>query len=272
MSFLVKDQLGREVFIETKLPLKIISLVPSQTELLFDLGLNAEIIGITKFCVHPKEKVALKEKIGGTKNLNIAKIKSLNPTLIIANKEENKKEQIEELAKLFPVWISDVTDFSSALEMILSVGKMTGREKEAETLSNKISQNFVRFAPLPAGRQGLRDKKSAAYFIWKKPLMVAGNRTFINDMMMRCGFQNCFQNLNRHYPEITAEQLQQAMPQIILLSSEPYPFQEKHISAFQKICPEAKIILVDGELFSWYGSRLLQAPDYFRKLAESLQR
>ncbi len=271
MSPLLIDQLGRSTLINLNSQQRIISLVPSQTELLFDLGLDEEVVGITKFCIHPKEKIAQKEKIGGTKNLNIEKIRSLNPTLIIANKEENEKEQIEELAKDFPVWISDVIDLQSALEMIAAVGKMTGKEKEAKTLTQNISENFSPLAPLPAGRQGLRLKKSVAYFIWQNPLMVAGNATFINDMLQRCGFQNCFQNLNGHYPEISAAQLQQANPQVILLSSEPFPFQEKHVEAFSKICPEAKIILVNGELFSWYGSRLLHAPSYFQKLTASLQ-
>ncbi len=238
--------------------------MPSQTELLFDLGLDGEVVGITKFCIHPKEKVVQKEKVGGTKNLNIEKIIALKPTLIIANKEENEKEQIEELAKHFPVWISDVIDLHSALEMITAVGKMTGREKVAEELNQKITENFsAPFAPLRL--------KKVAYFIWQNPMMVAGNKTFINDMMQRCGFKNCFQNLKGHYPEISLAQLQQANPEVILLSSEPFPFKEKHIEAFSKICPQAKIMLVDGELFSWYGSRLLHAPSYFQKLAASLQ-
>lgn len=261
---LFTDQLGRIIELGINSPQRIISLVPSQTELLFDLGLDKEVVGITKFCIHPKEKVALKEKIGGTKNLNIEKIRSLNPTLIIANKEENEKEQIEELAKDFPVWISDVSDLQSALEMIASIGKMTGKEKKAEELNNNISKTFASYAPL-------RKTKSTAYFIWQKPMMVAGNNTFINDMLQRCGFQNCFQNLAGHYPEISAAQLQQANPEVILLSSEPFPFQEKHVEMFSKICPQAKVVLVDGELFSWYGSRLLHAPLYFQKLAESLR-
>jgi ABC-type Fe3+-hydroxamate transport system substrate-binding protein len=257
------DQLGRKIDINPNSQLRIISLVPSQTELLFDLGLDEEVVGITKFCIHPKEEVAQKEKIGGTKNLNIEKIRSLNPTLIIANKEENEKQQIEELAKDFPVWISDVIDLQSALEMISTIGKMTGKEKEAEKLNRKITENFsAPFAPLRL--------KKAAYLIWQNPLMVAGNNTFINDMLQRCGFKNCFQNLNGNYPEISAAQLQQANPEVILLSSEPFPFQEKHVEDFRKICPAAEIVLVDGELFSWYGSRLLHAPPYFQKLAESL--
>ena len=264
MSPLFIDQLGRSILTNLNSPQRIISLVPSQTELLFDLGLDEEVVGITKFCIYPKEKVAQKEKVGGTKNLNIEKIIALKPTLIIANKEENEKEQIEELEKHFHVWISDVIDLESALEMIAAVGKMTGKEKEAKTLTQNISKIFVPLVPS-------WETKSVAYFIWQNPLMVAGNATFINDMLQRCGFQNCFQNLSGHYPEINEEQLQQANPEVILLSSEPFPFQEKHVEAFRKICPQAKIMLVDGELFSWYGSRLLHAPSYFQKLAASLQ-
>lgn len=257
------DQLGRNIDIELNAQLRIISLVPSQTELLFDLGLDKEVVGITKFCIHPKEKVGQKEKIGGTKNLNIEKIRSLTPTLIIANKEENEKEQIEALAKDFPVWISDVTDLQSALEMIAAVGEMTQKEKEAQKLSNNISKAFAYLAPL-------RETKTSAYFIWQNPFMVAGNNTFINDMLQRTGFKNCFENLKGHYPEISSQQLQKANPEVILLSSEPFPFKEKHVDDFKKICPAAEIVLVDGELFSWYGSRLLNAPSYFQKLAESL--
>lgn len=263
----MKDQLGREVKINVDSPQRIISLVPSQTELLFDLGLNDEIIGITKFCIHPKEAVKTKTKIGGTKKLDIEKIRSLSPTLIIANKEENTKEQIEELEKDFPVWISDIVDLQSALHMITALGKMTGKENQSEELVNRICENF---AHLPAGRQGLSETKTVAYFIWNKPMMVAGKGTFINDMLSRCGFQNCFENLNGHYPEITAEQLKAAHPEAIFLSSEPFPFKDKHIEQFSELCPQSKILLVDGELFSWYGSRLLKAPEYFQKLAEKL--
>ncbi len=260
---IINDQLGREVRIDRSVPQRIISLVPSQTELLFDLGLNDEVVGLTKFCIHPREKVFVTTKIGGTKNLDIEKIKSLGPTLIIANKEENEKEQVEELASCFPVWISDVTDFAGALGMIRSVGQLTGRDVEAQVLCKTISENFTQL------EQELKDKSSvvsAAYFIWKKPLMVAGGNTFIHDMIQRCGFQNCFGVMDEHYPVITPEQLQEVKPDVILLSSEPFPFREKHINDFKKIFPEAKIFLVDGEMFSWYGSRMVEAPAYFKTI------
>jgi len=243
-------------------PKRIVSIVPSQTELLFDLGLADEIIGITKFCIHPAEKVRYKTKIGGTKQLNIDLIKEIKPDLIIGNKEENERGQIEELMRHFPVWMSDISNLNDALGMIKSVGDITGKSNEAGTIADKIRQQFNNLSIKQSERR-------AAYFIWRKPYMVAGKGTFIDDMLQKCGLMNAFDT--ERYPEITAEQLILAKPDIILLSSEPYPFKEKHITEFQTLCPNAIVKVVDGEMFSWYGSRLLQAPAYFSGLKEEIQ-
>ena len=256
------DQLGREVFLPGT-PKRIISVVPSQTELLFYLGLNDEVIGITKFCIHPADKFKSTTKIGGTKQLDLARIKLLKPDLIIANKEENEREQLEGLMQHFPVWISDIYDLADALEMIERVGELVSRKKEAGELSNSINRSFNSFnSPL----RNLR----VAYFIWRKPYMVAGKNTFIDSMLQKCGLINAFE-LER-YPEVDAEMLIEAKPDIILLSSEPYPFKEKHIAELKAIVPSAIIELVDGEMFSWYGSRLLEAPGYFDDLVKNLIR
>ncbi|MBV8389888.1 MAG: ABC transporter substrate-binding protein [Mucilaginibacter sp.] len=255
-----KDQMNRSVDIPA-MPKRIISIVPSQTELLFDLGLDEEIIGVTKFCVHPADKVKRKIKIGGTKALNINSIKKLNPDLIIGNKEENEKDQIEELMQDFPVWMSDVSDLKDALAMIRQVGKITGKGAEAEELTKSIQTNFN---GLEVKTTGLR----VAYLIWRKPFIVAGKGTFIDDMLKRCGWSNAFE-LER-YPEVFPGQIVEANPDLVLLSSEPYPFTDRHITEFQALVPDANIKLVDGELFSWYGSRLLQAPQYFNQLIASL--
>jgi ABC-type Fe3+-hydroxamate transport system substrate-binding protein len=257
----MKDQTGREVNIP-KAPSRIVSVVPSQTELLFDLGLDEKIIGITKFCVHPEEPVKSKIKVGGTKNLNLEKIRSLKPDLIIANKEENKQGEVEELMKDFPVWISNVKTLEDALDMIQSVGKLTGKPNEAQNLVEVISKKFSilnsQFSiPLPA-----------AYLIWHKPMMTVGSDTFISDLMVRAGFKNVFGDKKR-YPEITESQLANAAPQFILLSSEPFPFKQKHILYYHGICPNAKILLADGQMFSWYGSRLRYSPKYFEELFHS---
>ena len=235
--------------------------MPSQTELLFDLGLDEEIVGITKFCIHPTDKFKIKTKIDGTKTVNIALIKKLKPDLIIGNKEENERGQVEELMQLFPVWMSDIADLNGALNMIQQVGEMVGKSHEVKTLLTKINQQFNH---LTIQQSNLR----VAYLIWRKPYIVAGKGTFIDAMLQKCGLINAF-DIDR-YPEVTNEILIQAKPDVVLLSSEPYPFKEKHIAEFKTMLPNAVIKLVDGELFSWYGSRLLHAPAYFNDLMQEI--
>ena len=250
------DQMSRVVELLST-PKRIISIVPSQTELLFDLGLDEEIIGTTKFCIHPEDKVKQKVNIGGTKQLNIKLIKELQPDLIIGNKEENEQGQVEELMSLFPVWMSDISDLPGAVDMIQKVGQLVGNETKALDLSINIKQQFSNIA---IQQINLR----LAYLIWRKPYMIAGKGTFIDAMLQKCGLVNVFND--ERYPEVTNEQLIAAKPDVVLLSSEPYPFGDKHIREFESLLPHAKIKLVDGEMFSWYGSRLLRAPQYFEEL------
>jgi ABC-type Fe3+-hydroxamate transport system substrate-binding protein len=256
------DQLGREVTISFP-PERIISLVPSQTELLCYLGLSEKVIGITKFCIYPSEKFKSAVKIGGTKNFHFDKIESLHPDLIIGNKEENYQGGIEKLNEQFPVWMSDIATFSHAIEMINSVGAITNKEKEAKQLISEIENRFKKLTLKPIG--------TVAYFIWRKPYMVAGGGTFINEMLKVAGLVNVFEDQPR-YPVVTENMLEEKNPDFILLSSEPYPFKEKHFTEFQSLSNKTKIELVDGEMFSWYGSRLLQAPQYFQELHERLNR
>ena len=253
----VTDQLGRRVAVPFP-PRRIVSLVPSQTELLFDLGLGERVVGVTKFCTHPAEARTKATVIGGTKNFNFDKIAALKPDLIIGNKEENYQEGITRLAANYPVWLSDISDLPTALDMIRRVGFIAGAKEKAEVVANEIDASF---AALAVNETAV----PAAYFIWRKPYMVAANGTFIDDMLRHAGFSNVFAEHSR-YPEITAEQLATAAPLRILLSSEPYPFGAKHIAEFQKICPAATVEIVDGELFSWYGSCLLQSAAYFSRL------
>lgn len=256
------DQMGRQVH-SPSLPQRIISLVPSQTELLFDLGLEDRIVGITKFCIHPKEKTKQKTIIGGTKNFRFDVIDQLQPDLIIGNKEENYREGIEALQQKYPVWMSDIYTLKDALEMIEQVGELTGSQTRAQELIGTINNGFDSLQPAnPAIR--------TAYFIWRKPYMVVGSNNIINHMLQRCGFKNVFSEIAR-YPELTPEQLQQANPGLILLSSEPYPFKEKHVAELQELCPDAMVRIVDGEMFSWYGSRLIQAPAYMQDVINDVQ-
>ncbi len=240
---------------------RVISLVPSQTELLYYLGLENEVVGITKFCVHPDEWFKKKTRVGGTKNINFKTIHQLYPVLIIANKEENVKEQIEELAKNYDVWITNVNDLDGSIKMINDIGKLTQCIESASALALKINEEFEKLEKVAISKRKIR----TAYFIWKDPYMVAGGNTFINNMMQYCGFENIFLDKKR-YPEITLEEIKKRDCEMILLSSEPYPFKEKHKEEIKKIFPGIKILLADGEMFSWYGSRLLKAAQYFHNI------
>ncbi|MEJ7588135.1 MAG: helical backbone metal receptor [Ferruginibacter sp.] len=244
------------------IPLKIVSLVPSQTELLHFLGLEKETIAITKFCVHPAEWASVKVIIGGTKNIDLQRVKNLKPDLIIANKEENEKAQVEELAREYPVWLTDVSNLTDALQMIQDIGILTNTYQKAAALAVAISGGFAR---LP----GKHLPVPTAYLVWRKPFMTIGGDTFINDMMTRCGLQNIFAHRLR-YPEVTIEELKADSCRLLLLPSEPYPFKQQHLEALQHNLPGTKIQLVDGEMFSWYGSRLLLAPAYFNMLMSSI--
>ena len=261
-----KDQLNRMVELPG-FPKRIISLVPSQTELLFYLGLEAEVIGITKFCVHPEHWFRNKTRVGGTKTVNINIIASLHPDLIIANKEENVKEQIELLEKIAPVWISDVNNIEDAFNMMQSIGEMTGKKEKAAVIITQIKKDFAELALLI--NQSTFKKYRTAYLIWKDPYMAIGGDTFIHAMIKLCGLENISSDINR-YPEITILELKEKNTELILLSSEPYPFKQKHIDELLQVLPDTKILLADGEIFSWYGSRMLQATPYIKKLLEQI--
>jgi ABC-type Fe3+-hydroxamate transport system substrate-binding protein len=258
------DQLGHAVIINYP-PKRIISLVPSQTELLFDLGLDKEIIGLTKFCIHPIEKFAERTKVGGTKKLNLEKIRSLEPDLIIGNKEENQQEQIEELMEEFPVWMSDIYTLDDAKETIAQIGELVDRQPEAAYLNHLITSGFNDLQML-AAQNGL--SKKVAYLIWREPFMAAGKDTFIDDILMLNGLSNAIKT--KRYPELTLAELASIEPDLVFLSSEPYPFKQKHLEEIALFLPGAKIMLVDGEMFSWYGSRLVKAVQYLFQLQKEL--
>jgi len=257
------DQLNRTVILDFP-PRRIVSLVPSQTELLYSLGLEEEVAGITKFCVEPESWFRSKPRVGGTKQVHFDRIAALKPDLILGNKEENDRSDIQQLEQQYPVWVSDIRGLKDALMMIRQVGEVCQRSDRAVSLNQDIRQAFDRW----------QEKRpdppiSAAYFIWAKPLMVAGGNTFINHLMERAGFRNVFNDLDR-YPEVTEGELLERAPDVLLLSSEPFPFKEKHLRAWQKRLPESRAVLVDGMAFSWYGSRLLTTPDYFAQLHHQL--
>ncbi|MEP3387362.1 MAG: helical backbone metal receptor [Reichenbachiella sp.] len=257
----ITDDLQRTISIEN--PQRIISLVPSLTELLFDLGLEDRIVGVTKFCIHPTHAQQVATKIGGTKKFNFDQIKALNPDLIIANKEENYKEGIEELCEDYPVYISDIFDLKDAMSTIQHIGLMTNSVSKSKQLVENIQQGF----------EDVKDKLegNVLYLIWQDPVMVAASNNFIDFLLRWLGLENAVGHLDR-YPELDEQMLENLSPDYVFLSSEPFPFKEKHIQRYQALFPNAEVLLVDGEMFSWYGSRLTYSPKYFMSLPVSRRR
>ena len=255
---IVTDTINRQIEIGFP-PQRIVSLVPSITELLFDLGLEKEIVGITKFCVHPAEKIKTTQKIGGTKDFSIEKIIDLQPDLVVADKAENTKDAVLKLAEKVPVFVTDVIDFISALQMIKQIGAITDRQTQAINLSNIIQSQFDRLTIKKPHRK-------AIYLIWRKPYMTVNGNTFINAMMGKAGFENIFAGKSDNYPVITGDEIKNSGAEVVLLSSEPYHFTRKHITEFRTLLPTAEIRLVDGEMFTWYGSRMRLAAKYFSTL------
>ena len=236
---------------------RIISLVPSLTEFLYDIQLENEVVGITKFCVHPDHWYQNKPKIGGTKKVNIEAVRALRPDLIIANKEENTREDVESLATFCTVYVSEISTFNEALTELEHIGQICGREHQSKEITESIHLKFSLLG-------GSQQPQTALYLIWRKPYMCAGNDTYIHEMMHFAGFENCISE--PRYPSLSDQEMHQMNPEFVLLSSEPYPFKPKYIEEMKNYFPSANILWVDGEMFSWYGSRMLRAATYFHNL------
>lgn len=242
-------------------PKRIVSLAPAITETLYHLSLDDEIVGRTRFCKYPENKVNNALNIGGTKDIKLERIHSLNPDLIIAEKEENTKEIVETLEKHYPVFVFEVQSITDSFRMVNDLGKLTGRQKEAHTLHDRIEVNFQQ---LPTIKQ-----KRAAYMIWQRPYMVVGKNTYIQSVLDHLGFINPFVQSEGRYPVVTIDDLQNAQLDYLLLATEPFPFQEKHIEHFEEILPDVKTVIIDGEMF-WYGAKATNIAPYFQKFFRQL--
>lgn len=248
-----KDHLGRSVTVSYP-PKRIISLVPAITETMYHLGLEKEIVGRTRFCIHPKSKVKRVKNVGGTKDIKLERILERKPDLIIAEKEENTKEIVETLEQYVPVFVFEIQSVSDAYRMITDVGKLTNRQIEASNLTDQIEKQFQK---LPHSLQ-----KRVAYVIWKKPYMVVGKDTYIQSMLEKMGFLNPFTSFKGRYPSVTEDDLREANLDYIFLATEPYPFRQNHIKEFQQMLPGTIPFVIDGEMF-WYGAKMVKATEYF---------
>ncbi|MFA8300437.1 MAG: ABC transporter substrate-binding protein [Hyphomicrobiales bacterium] len=255
-----KDDLNREVEI-SEMPKRIVSLCPSITETICKLDLQHHLVGITDYCIHPEPLLVNKERIGGTKSINIDKIHLLEPDLILAVKEENLRKDIRSLQKEYPVFVFDIKSFDQGVDLIDRLGDMLDAKYDAHMLSETLRQISSSLIPV-------KKPKKALYLIWKDPIMAAGKDTFISSMMNIAGFKNCLLKRDGSYPKI--DDLNELDYDTLILSTEPYEFSEHHIDEFRKLVPDKEVILVDGEMFSWYGSHMVEAVCYIESLRKSL--
>lgn len=258
----VTDHLGRTVTFPFP-PQRVVSLCPSQTETLVHLGLEGRLVGRTSFCIHPKDALENVTVVGGTKTLKPERVLELEPDLIICEKEENTQEMVEELSASYPVYVTDVRDWFDGIRMIRDLGEITGTKDQAALMADEAAKAMATIKP--DGKD-----KSAIYLIWFSPVMAVGADTYINSVMELCGFRNLCARMNGRYPELTLGQLRQMQPDVLLLSTEPYPFTGEHVNRLQEEMPGTKVVLVDGEMFTWYGSRMLTAPAYLNQMLEWL--
>lgn len=259
MFFLHNKQVIPEILHLATKP-RIISLVPSITEVLADLELDKQVVGVTRFCIHPSSW-RTKTKVGGTKNPDIESIRELKPDLVIANKEENEEKDVLEISTICPVVVTEVQTIEQGIEMIKYLAKICQRIDLGEQLINRIETSLYKVKNKFQG--------TVAYCIWKNPWMFAGKETFIHSTLEWYGFDNALVQENR-YPEVSIDELIQLTPNYVFLSSEPFSFREKHRTALQQQLPNVKVILVDGEVFSWYGSRMEKIGPYAKKLQDLL--
>lgn len=256
--FEFRDDIGQVLYFE-KLPQKIISLVPSITATFFDLHAEDLLVGRTKFCIHPVPEVDAVPIVGGTKHILLDKIVALQPDIIICNQEENTLDTFERLQQQqIPVFVNETKTIPDNSKLISQLGMITGKTEAAQQLCLRIERELDTVKNLFSGNK-------AIYLIWKGPCMSVGNDTFIHSILQHIGLDNCMKKYSR-YPELTIEEIVDIAPDYLLLSTEPYPFKQQHVEYFQELLPHTKVILVQGEYFSWYGSKMQGAAEYFKQL------
>jgi ABC-type Fe3+-hydroxamate transport system substrate-binding protein len=241
--------------------MRIVSLCPSLTELVFDLDRGSDLVGVTRFCVHPADEVRAIEKVGGTKTPKIERIVELHPDIVLLNREENRAEDAEALAMAgIPCHASLPKDTAETAEMVRSIGAALDRQEAAEALARDIEERSRRARETALGRLPVR----FAYLIWRDPLMAVSGDTYISALLSLPGGQNVFADRPKRYPIIDPEDLVRAAADVVLLSTEPFPFDERHVDEISRataLAPEV-FRVVDGELLSWHGSRTPAGIDY----------
>jgi ABC-type Fe3+-hydroxamate transport system substrate-binding protein len=257
----IADQLGRQVTFCYP-PRRIVCLCPALTETLFALGAGPRVVGRTVYCVHPPAGVTAVPTVGGTKNVDIPALLNLRPDLVIAAQEENRRPDVEKLAERVAVYVVEVRSVPDALGVIQTLGNLTDCAGPAADLVARISQRFARL-------RRAADRR-VVYLVWREPYMAAGRATYIDALLQQIGLPNAAGDRPERYPRLSPAELRALAPEVVLLPSEPYPFDETHCAELAALLPAARLLLVDGELLGWYGARMLAAGDYLDDLVGRL--
>lgn len=242
-------------------PRRIVSLVPSLTETLCALGLADALVGITVYCVEPRDVVVGKTRIGGEKNPDLEKIRALEPDLVVANIEENLREHVETLRSWsIPVWVTYPRTVAEGIRLIEELGAVTGTEARAAALVGEIEPLYARVAGAAARRPAV----GVFYAIWRGPYMTINRDTYIHDVLRVCGARNVFADRPERYPTLTLDEMAAERPAVILLPDEPFRFRRAHLADFAGYTEvpavrDGRIHLVDGKPFSWHGPRIAEA-------------
>ncbi len=266
MSVAVKDAFGKP-FELAEPARRIVSLIPSITEIFFRLGVGDRVVGVTKFCTEPPDGVAAKPKVGGQKNPWIDAINDLKPDLVVANVEENRKVDVEAMgAAGLSVLVTYPRKVREGIQLIRDLGVLTGATGQAEAIVGECE------AALAEAEMAGRTPVRVFCPIWRKPYMTINGDTFVDDMLRTCGGENIFRDRPERYPTVTLQEMAALRPEVILLPDEPYPFTEKHLTDFQGF-PDVpavrnhRVCLMDGKALCWYGPRIAES---LRTLADIL--
>ena len=245
---------------------RIVCLVPSITELLFDLGLGEQVVGRTGFCVHPADQVKRVPKCGGTKDVKLDAVRELAPTHVIVNIDENTRETFDALRAFVPhVVVTHPNAPQDNLRLYALLGGVFGRQQAAKQLADRLQAELDEIAALPA-----LPPRRTLYLIWREPWMSISPDTYISRTLALVNWQTVPTTPQPRYPALDTEALAELDPELVLLSSEPYPFRDKHLDELRGLLPTADVRLIDGEMTSWYGSRSIRGLAYLRSMAQDL--
>jgi len=269
----IVDALGRP-FAVGRAPERIVSLVPSLSEALFAFGLSERIAGVTRFCVEPREGVAGKAKVGGTKTLDVAAVEAVRPDLIIASAEENRPEDVRRLIDGgWPVFVTLPTTVRGAIDLLEQLALLTDSTEAARPIIQAAEEALAAARAVNAGRQPLR----VFCPIWRNPYMTIGPDTYMHDVIAVCGGCNIFEGRRERYPRVELAEIATLDPEVVLLPSEPYRFRRTHLADFEAFSEVAavrrgNIMLVDGRMLSWYGPRIGRSLRELSALLEGARR